>query len=133
VAYGFGTTVDLDVPAAVERVTAALTEQGFGVLTRIDVHDVLRAKIGADIEPYVILGACSPELAKRAIEEEPEVGLLLPCNVLVRGVRGETQVSFIDPAALGALADNAALEVPMREARERLQAALASLRGSAVE
>lgn len=126
--YGFGKELEMDWQSAIEQVTAALEDQGFGVLTRIDVHDVLRAKIGADIEPYVILGACNPNLASQAIGCEPEIGLLLPCNVLVKG-RGDggSAVSMIDPDSMGQMADNAALRPLMRDARARLQAALDAL------
>ena len=120
-AYGFGTTLDLPVDAAVRRVTAALQEAGFGVLTTIDMQQTLKAKLGADIEPYVILGACNPQLAHRALSAVPDVGLLLPCNVVVRAVNGTTHVVIADPIAMLGMSGAPALTSLAEEARRRLE------------
>jgi uncharacterized protein (DUF302 family) len=105
--YGFGRIVS-GSPAEVEaRVTEALKARGFGVLTRIDVAATLKAKLGEEMPPYVILGACNPPLAHRAISSEPEIGLLLPCNVIVyQDGDGQTHVAAMDPAPVLELVDN---------------------------
>jgi uncharacterized protein (DUF302 family) len=125
-AYGFGRVLDVGYEQAVERTVAALKEQGFGVLTTIDVQKTLKEKLGADLRPYVILGACNPPLAHRALQADPGIGLLLPCNVIVydNGDRTST-VEMMDPeAALGIVGDNAAIRQVAQEARERLRKAL---------
>jgi uncharacterized protein (DUF302 family) len=119
--YSFSVSIPGNVPDAVERVTSLLQREGFGVLTRIDAHDVLRQKLGVERRPYVILGACRPTLAKDALELEPDVGLLLPCNVVVReDDDGEVTVAFMDPNAVLQLAGRH-LEPLATEARERLE------------
>ena len=126
--YGFGTTIDLPLDEAIERTTAALKAEGFGVLTRIDVDKTLREKIGAEIEPYVILGACNPSLAYQGLQAEPELGLLLPCNVIVYRKGEQSVVSIVDPAQmLGVVGDNQALDEVASEAEARLRKVLASL------
>lgn len=128
VSYGYGKDVGLSPDDAVARVTEVLKDQGFGILTRIDVHAVLKARLGVDMPPYVILGACNPNLASRAIGAEPQVGLLLPCNVLVKAnAGGGSTVSIADPKAMGAMTTNATLSPVMAEADERLRKALAAL------
>jgi uncharacterized protein (DUF302 family) len=122
--YGFGRTLDVPVDDAIGRITAALAAEGFGILTRIDVHQVLKAKIGADLPAYVILGACNPRLAHASIGAEPEIGLLLPCNVLVREVDGGSRVDIADPSSMGAMTSNAALTPMMADASTRLRRAL---------
>ena len=128
-------TVQLDMPQreAVQAVTAALAQQGFGVLTTIDVRATLKAKLGVDVEDYMILGACNPPLAHRALSEDPEIGLLLPCNVTVRQAGGHTLVQAVDPAQLlsmtNSTADHSSMELAAvaRDASARLNAALDAL------
>ncbi len=125
----YAITKQIDAPFAevVERARDALAEEGFGILTTIDVQETLRAKLGAEIEPYLILGACNPELASRGLIEEPDLGVLLPCNVVVRTANGATHVAAMEPAAALALAGNQALEPLANEARTRITRAVAAL------
>jgi uncharacterized protein (DUF302 family) len=110
------------------RVEAALKEQGFGILTEIDVKKTLKEKLGVEFRRYAILGACNPPLAHRALETEEEIGLLLPCNVIVyETAPGRTKVSAVDPDAMVAMTGNAALADVAAEAKVRLQRALDSL------
>jgi uncharacterized protein (DUF302 family) len=126
---GYGRTVLIDDPVAeaIPRVKEALRAQGFGTLTEIDVQATLKEKIGAEVAPYVILGACNPRLAHRALELEPEVGLLLPCNVVVRTHEGRTIVSALDPEIIADMADHPDLRPIAEEATALLDAALESL------
>lgn len=126
--YGFSLQTTLSYQEALDAVPEALKSEGFGVLTRIDVQDTLRQKIGADIAPYTILGACNPPLAHRALSAEPEIGLLLPCNVIIYvDASGKTTVSAIDPEAQFALVDRADLADLAHEVGGRLRRALARL------
>lgn len=126
--YGFTIRTYLSYAAAVEAITAALKTEGFGVLTTIDVQATLKQKLGADISPYVILGACNPPLAHRALAAEPEIGLLLPCNVIVYASSdGATTISAIDPEAQFALVQRADLADLAREVSARLQRALSQI------
>ena len=104
--YTLTTTTALPFARAVERVRAELKEEGFGVLCEIDVQGTLREKLGAEEEPYVILGACNPPLAHRALAAERELGALLPCNVVVYRAAGETHISAIDAERMLALVEN---------------------------
>lgn len=128
-AYGLSVTLPVAFEAAVEAATTALKAEGFGVLTSIDVQQTLKAKLGRDFRKYVILGACNPGLADRALHAELAIGLLLPCNVIVYEVSdAQSVVSAMAPlAALGIVGDNAALQGVAREADQRLRRALASL------
>lgn len=126
---GYAHTISLDLPyqETIGLVRDALREQGFGVLTEIDLSATMKAKLGKDIEPCLILGACNPPLAHRALEVDPDIGLLLPCNVVVRRHDGATLVQALDPQILVALSDQEGLRPVADEAAGRLQAALASL------
>src|SRR5262245_34422909 len=109
--YGFGCRLPLDLAAAKAATTAALKQEGFGVLTEIDVQATLKAKLGVDYRPYVILGACNPQLAHRGLLTEPELGLLLPCNVIVYDNGDQTStVSIVDPVQMLGVVHNPALE-----------------------
>lgn len=119
--FGFGKTVDLDFDAAVERVTEELAKEGFGILTEIDVQTTLKAKLDKDMPPYRILGACNPSLAHQAIEAEPEMGLLLPCNALVReDEEGRVHVSFMDPVSVLGLVDNDRVDPLSMQVKQKL-------------
>ena len=130
-AYGFSVKVPLGFDAAVQRATAAIASEGFGVLTTIDVQQTLKAKLNREFRKYVILGACNPPLADRALHAELEVGLLLPCNVVVYEESAmESVVAAMAPlAALGIVGNNAELAKVAHEADERLRRALSSLEG----
>lgn len=117
--------IDGPVDAAVDRVKAALSDQGFGVLTEIDLRTTMKEKLDAEVEPYVILGACNPELAHRALEADRSIGALLPCNVVVRADGDDAIVDALDPAVMSQLADD--LDDVASDARERIDAALATL------
>ncbi|MER5349368.1 DUF302 domain-containing protein [Kitasatospora sp. NPDC002551] len=129
--YGIPVTVDLPFAETVERVRAALAEQGFGILTEIDVRATLRAKIGEEIEDYLILGACNPPLAHRALQADRHIGLLLPCNVVVRADGAGTVVEAMDPQLMVGVTGQPALQAVADEAAARLRAALAALSGPA--
>lgn len=123
--YGMSVVLDTDLPSARARVEAALADQGFGVLTEIDVAATLKKKLGKDVPGQVILGACNPQLADRALQAEPSIGLLLPCNVVLRDDGdGQTVVSALDPAVMVTFTGNPALEPVAAEARVKLTAAL---------
>ncbi len=129
--YSMETTVTGSFEAVKARVVAAMKAQGFGVLTEIDVQQTLREKLGTEVEAYQILGACNPQLAYRALTADRSIGLLLPCNVVLREVGPNIQVSILDPEAMFAVVDpasRAALATLPQEARARLQAALATVR-----
>lgn len=126
--YGITTTVDQPFAPTLAAVKDALKAQGFGILTEIDMAATLKAKLDADIAPQVILGACNPPLAYRALQAEEQIGLLLPCNVVVRSLPdGRTEVAAIDPQVMVSLTGNAALAAVADDAADRLGAALRSL------
>ena len=128
-AYGFGTALNLPFDEAVARTRAALKDEGFGVLSEIDVRATLKEKLDVDFERYVILGACNPQLAHRALQAEHELGLLLPCNVIVHEHDGRGAVAIVDPAALLGVVDNPALRAVADEAKSRLERVAAALAG----
>ena len=126
--YAFGKTVNLTFQQATEAVTAALAKEGFGVLTEIDVAATLKKKLGIERAPYRILGACNPQLAARAIELEPQIGALLPCNVVVRQSEdGNTVVEFMDPNAVLGLVGRPEVAPIAADVRARLERVLAAL------
>ncbi len=120
--YGFNVTVNGNMDEIRSRVEAALKEEGFGVLTEIDVAATLKNKIDVDRKPYLILGACNPVLANQAINADPDIGLLLPCNVVLREEDdGAITVGFMDPAAVLGLVDKQGVEDLAAEVRDRLE------------
>ena len=126
--YGFGRTVDIPFADAVTRVTQALQEEGFGILTEIDVAATMKKKLNQDMPPYRILGACNPQLAHRAIEAEPSIGLLLPCNVVVRqDDAGRVRVEFMDPNAVLELVGKPEINQIAQEVRQRLERVMAAV------
>jgi uncharacterized protein (DUF302 family) len=126
--YGMTTRVRAPFSETVERVRAALKDQGFGVLTEIDVRATLRDKLGEKMEDYLILGACNPPLAHRALGVDRRIGLLLPCNVVVRADGDQTVVEALDPQVMVGVSGQVALEPVAEEATRRLTAALEGLR-----
>ena len=125
--FGITVSTDLGFDEAVARTREALAEQGFGVLTEIDVQKTLKAKLDRDMEPYLILGACNPQLAEQALDVERDIGLLLPCNVVVRRADGRTPIQALDPQVMVSLPDRPELQPVADDASKRLQAALSSV------
>ena len=120
--YGFYTQVQGSFDDAVDKVTEALKSEGFGVLTEIDIQATLKAKMGVDQRPYKILGACNPPLAHQALQAEPDIGLLLPCNVIVREEDdGSVRVGFLDPAAMFTLVGRPGIDELASEVKARLE------------
>ncbi len=125
--YTLTATVDAAYDDAVAQVREALAEQGFGVLTEIDIQATLRAKLGVEVAPQVILGACRPPLAHAALQADPSIAALLPCNVVVRAAEQGVVVEAIDPDAMMSLADGPAVREVAADAKQRLTAALAAV------
>jgi uncharacterized protein (DUF302 family) len=129
--YGLSTTVDLPYEQAVARVRERLADEGFGVLSEIDVAATLHRKLGVEFRPYIILGACNPPLAYRALTAERDIGLLLPCNVIVYAADepGKSVVAALDPVEALQVTGNEALRPLAQEVRTRLERALAAVGG----
>jgi uncharacterized protein (DUF302 family) len=125
--YGFTRTVDMPYEAAVRRVTEELKNQGFGVLTTIDVKETLKQKLNIEFTRYVILGACNPPLAHRALDVEMNIGLLLPCNVIVYEKGGKTVVGAFDPSIMVPLVDKPEMASIAADVKKRLEAVLVSI------
>jgi len=125
--YGFSKTVNLMYKQAIEKVTDELKKEGFGVLTTIDVKDTLKKKLGIDFHKYVILGACNPPFAYESLQAEEELGLLLPCNVIVYEMDGTTKVAAFDPMVMGSLIDNPKIAAIAQKVKEKLQRAFAAV------
>jgi uncharacterized protein (DUF302 family) len=123
-AYGMNRTIDANYETAIEKITAALKDQGFGILTEINMQATLKKKLDVDTDQYTILGACNPHLAYHALQNEQEVGLLLPCNVIVYEHEGKTTVSILDPEVMMGVSGNDALKSVAGQAREKLEIAL---------
>ena len=132
--YGIGATVELEYQEAVERVKQALAAEGFGILCEIDIAATFKKKLDVDVEPYVILGACNPSLAYRALSAEPDLGLLLPCNVIVRAGEspGQSVIAAMDPVAALGLAANPTIAPVAGEVRVRLARALEAVERDAL-
>ena len=125
--YGISTTTSLGFSQAIERVTEELQKEGFGVLTTIDVKETLKKKLDVEFANYVILGACNPPFAYKALRAEELIGLLLPCNVIVYEKEGKTVVAAFDPMVMAAVVENASLKAVARDVRARLQRVIDAL------
>lgn len=122
--YGFNKTTDYTFEQAIEKVTEELKKEGFGVLTTIDVKETLKKKIDVDFKKYTILGACNPKLAHSALQVEEELGLLLPCNVIVYENKNKTVVSVFDPNIMAHVIDNPEMKAVAQEVKNKLQKVL---------
>ena len=125
--YGMSKTVGLTYEQAVDKVTAELKKEGFGVLTTIDVKETLKAKLNVEFPRYIILGACNPPFAHKALQVEEHVGLLLPCNVIVYEKGGATVVAAFDPMVMTAVMDNPGMQPIAKEVKERLDRVIAAM------
>lgn len=125
--YGFSKTVDMPYEQVIEKVATELKKEGFGVLTSIDVKETLKQKINVDFKKYAILGACNPPIAHRALQEEEELGLLLPCNVIVYEKDGKTRVSIFDPMVMTWIMENDNIKPIATEVQEKLQRVLKAI------
>lgn len=125
--YGFSKMVDMSYEQTIEKVTAELKKEGFGVLTSIDVKETLKQKINVDFKKYTILGACNPPIAHRALLEEEDLGLLLPCNVIVYEKDGKTRVSIFDPMVMTWIMENDNMKPIATEVQEKLQRVLKAI------
>ncbi|MEJ2109259.1 MAG: DUF302 domain-containing protein [Acidobacteriota bacterium] len=122
--YGYGRAVDLPFDEAIDRVTETLKDEGFGILSRIDVHQKLKEKLQVDFHKYVILGACNPPIAHQSLQLEPNLGLLLPCNVVVYESEGRTVVAGIDAVKMLSIVGNPELETAAGQVNEKLRRAV---------
>jgi len=127
VQYGFSKTTDYNFSQAIEKVTEELKKEGFGVLTSIDVKDTLKKKINVDFKNYTILGACNPPIAHKALQTEEELGLLLPCNIIVYEKENKTVVSVFDPMMMTKVIDNEKMIPIATEVKEKLQRVLEAI------
>lgn len=125
--YGFSKSLDLTYEEAIEKTRAALKQEGFGVLTEIDLKEKLKEKLGVDFRRYVILGACNPQLAYETLQQEIDIGLLLPCNVIVYENDGRTVVSAVDAAKMLSVVGNPKLESTADKVNEKLRRVIDSL------
>jgi uncharacterized protein (DUF302 family) len=125
--YGFSKMVGLPFDATVEKVTAELQKEGFGVLTTIDVQETLKKKLNVDFKKYKILGACNPPFAHKALQVEEEIGLLLPCNVIVYEKGGQSVVAAFDPMSMSRVMENPAVEPIATEMKRRLERVIAAV------
>jgi len=125
--YGFSRTVPLTYERAIERVTEELKKEGFGVLTTINVKETLKKKLDVDFHKYVILGACNPPFAHQTLQADDQMGLLLPCNVVVQEKDGQTSVSVFDPMVMLKVMENEAIRPVAEEVQRRLQRVLQSV------
>ncbi len=119
--YGFSKTVDLSFEDTINKVTEELKKEGFGILTTIDIKETLKNKIDVDFKKYTILGACNPPLAHKALLAEEEIGLLLPCNVIVYEKEGKSAVSVFDPSLMSKVVENEKMNPIAEEVKEKLQ------------
>lgn len=125
--YGFSKTVDIPFDAAIEKVTSELQKEGFGVLTTIDVKETMKKKLDVDFKKYKILGACNPPFAYKALQAEEEIGLLLPCNVVVYEKAGKSIVAAFDPMSMSRVMENPAVEPIAVEMKRRLERVIAAV------
>ncbi|MFN0156848.1 MAG: DUF302 domain-containing protein [Bacteroidota bacterium] len=125
--YGFSKSVDMPFDAAVEKVTTELRKEGFGVLTTIDLEETLKKKLNVDFGKYKILGACNPPFAYQALQADVEIGLLLPCNVIVYEKNGKNIVAAFDPMVMTRVTENPALALVATEVKQRLERVIAAV------
>ena len=125
--YGLTATLDRPFDDTVTDVRAALAEEGFGVISEVDMQATLRTKLGVEIDPYLILGACNPGFAHRSLQVDPSIGLLLPCNVVIRRTDAGTVVEMIDPQMMVEVTEDPGMQVIAEEVGEKLAAALRAL------
>jgi uncharacterized protein (DUF302 family) len=125
--YGFSKTVSLSYERAIEKVTEELKKEGFGVLTTIDVKETLKKKLNVDIEKYVILGACNPPFAYQALQADEQVGLLLPCNVIVYEKEGKTVVAAFDPMSMAKVMDSDAIVPVAAQVKAKLERVISAV------
>lgn len=125
--YGFSKIVNLPFDQALAKVTEELKKEGFGVLTTIDVRETLKKKLDVEFPRYTILGACNPPFAYKALQAEEEIGLLLPCNVIVYEKRGQTRVAAFDPMVMSAILGNRQMDPVVDEVKARLERVIAAM------